>query len=460
MIRCTNAGARRWKFQDQLIRGSSTATFSEAAVVHHAQNPPIPTTLQDANSRAATGIIAIWDVNDLRYDISVYGGYFKSIPRRLGSSRALDAATRAFVGAYPVFSTGQPSTEALNAYGAAISELREALNQPSERCKPNTLMAMQLVQNVQCWIDKPTDPFANHTIVMAHLLPEMVAQEWTDPVDQLLLMIASTVIIVMATTSSRVPLPLESMRFLFSKCLPPRPYTNSSGAPLETASLDRLMQLPIWSRAPRQHAWEMRWFYEQALLDLAGLQDKADHIKLEDETPASFSIASRMEDLNITSAALKVYVEHRIGCSIILAVAMFLNATLRAIEDPFDEDIKMSFEGRHLLEETLRLADEMKVFLPLYASGVVMTLSCAWGVENDPEYLKRIEDMQQVYNFASIGDQWKHGGGWMRNYIAGLREESVALATLSYDEAAAGMGTRDVFAESQEDFIPSRCTIL
>lgn len=131
------------------MRGPYRATFSDAIVIRQTLQAPVPATLDTEQSRIANALISIWKVDDLRYDISVYGDYFQFIPRRLGSSRALDAATQAFVSAYPSLSTGRPTIEALTAYGKAITALGDALKSPVEVHQPNTLLALHLVQNVR-----------------------------------------------------------------------------------------------------------------------------------------------------------------------------------------------------------------------------------------------------------------------------------------------------------------------
>ncbi|KAH7400965.1 hypothetical protein DE146DRAFT_654532 [Phaeosphaeria sp. MPI-PUGE-AT-0046c] len=430
-IVCTNAGTQRWKFQDQYMRGSYRSTFSDAIVIRQILEAPIPTTLGTEQSRLANALISIWKVDDLRYDISVYGDYFQFIPRRLGASRALDAATQAFVSAYPSLSTGRTTVEALAAYGKAISALGNALKSPTEVNQPNTLLALHLVQNVQCWIDEPTDQYVNHPLMIAHLLPGMIAQDWKDPADRLLLLISTILIIITAIGSSRVPFDLDQMRRFLKKRLPPRPYSNQHGAALETMSLDRLIELPTWSRAPRQHAVQIRGFYREAVADLTALQERASIL-----CPApdkSISELSKESSNETKSAMLRLWVQVQVGCSLQLAITIYLNAILRAMDDPFDQDHELIAEGSHLMAGCLQLARSMAPFLPLYASGISMTLICAWAAERDPENIEQLDELLRTYSFASIGDRWRVGGEWARRYLARLREEAVVLATCNID---------------------------
>jgi hypothetical protein len=417
------------------MRGSKETTFSHAFIVRQATNQPIPARLDSSNSKVASRLISIWEVDDLRYDISVYGEYFRFIPRRLGTSPVLDAAVKAFVCAYPTVHTGQAPTEALAAYGTALRVLGKTLQHPTKRHEPNTLMSLHVIQKVQSWIDKPMDPYADHTIAIAHLLPTMIAQDWTDPIDKLLLLI-SAVLVIAAALGTSFPFPVESLGQFFRKSSPPRPYTNREGAPLETLALDRTLMIPIWSRAPRKHATEMRTFYQQALIDLAVLQDRAKGLLPESPNNGPDELAVEISQKH-SIAIVKLYVQFQIGCSIGLSVAMFLNAVLQAISDPFDFDTTLMAEAERLNIAAMQLAEEMSVFLPLYASGVVMPLMCACALEDDPKRSKRLGELLQLYEGNAGLLCMGKGGVWLKNYLVRLREEAMALA-MGEDDAAAG----------------------
>jgi hypothetical protein len=440
------------------MRGSNKTTFSHALIKRQAPVQPIAARLDSSNSKVANRLISIWEVDDLRYDISVYGEYFRYIPSRLGASPLLDAAVKAFVCAYPTVHTGEPSTEAYAAYGTAISLLGRTLQHPTQRHEPNTLMSLHVIQKVQTWIDKPTDPYADHTLVIGHLLPVMVAQDWTDPIDRVLLL-TSAVLVIVAATGSSFPLPADSLSQMFRKWTPPRPYTNRDGAPLETLALDRLASIPKWSKAPRKHSSEMRSFYQQVLIDLAVLQARAKGLLPDRQNGEPDELAVKISE-KYEIAMVKLYVQFHIGCSIGLTTAIFLNATLQAIHGPFDFDTKLMAEAEHLNVAALRLAEEMTVFLPLYASGVVMPLMCAWAVEDDPKRLERLGELLQRYEASAGSPCMARGGVWLKKYLAKLREESVALAMGDHDAATRAYEAQRSFAEFEAENVASRCVIL
>jgi hypothetical protein len=435
------------------MRGSKETTFSRALVFRQTSGQPIPANLDSSNSKVASRLISIWDVDDLRYDISVYGDYFRFIPRRLGTSPVLDAAVKAFVCAYPIVHTGQASTEALAAYGTAIRLLGKTVQHPTQKYEPSTLMSLHVIQKVQSWIDKPTDPYADHTNVIAYLLPTMIEQDWTDPIDKLLLLI-SAVLVIAGALSTSFPFPVDSLTQFFRKSSPPRPYTNRDGAPLETLALDRVLLIPVWSREPRKHATEMKSFYQQALIDLAVLQDRAKGLLPESLNEAPDELAVKISQ-KYDIAIVKMYVQFQVGCSVGLSIAMFLNAILQATNDPFDFDMTLMAEAEQLNIAAMQLAEEMSVFLPLYASGVVMPLMCAWAVEDDPKRLKRLGELLQLYEASPGSPCMSKGGLWLKKYLTKLKEETMALA-IEEDDAAA---IRE--HEAQSSFAPdNRCTIL
>lgn len=193
-IACIGSNTQRWKFQHERVRGSSS-TLSQAVVVRHAQEAPIPPHLDDKNSLTACRLISLCQVSDLSYDISIYGDYFRFIPRRLGTNQTLDAVVTAFVSAHPTLYTKETSTEALAAYGTALKSLTKALNDGSQRVSPDLLCSLQMLNVCQGWLSKPGDQYVNYHALMSRLLPDMVAQDWTDPFEYAQLIGTSIVVV-------------------------------------------------------------------------------------------------------------------------------------------------------------------------------------------------------------------------------------------------------------------------
>jgi hypothetical protein len=83
-------------------------------------------------------------VKDPRYDVGwAYGPFLTGVPKRLGHSVALDAATEAFVLSLPPTSHHRkhPDSSVLQSYIVALEATRIALADPVQSTKVDTLCA-------------------------------------------------------------------------------------------------------------------------------------------------------------------------------------------------------------------------------------------------------------------------------------------------------------------------------
>lgn len=93
---------------------------------------------------------------DLRYDLEwAYGPFMVDIPKRLGHSIALDAATRALTLSLPPSpqTRRQPSVGTLHSYTVALEATRLALADPIQSRSTNTLCAVYFLLLCQVWSD-------------------------------------------------------------------------------------------------------------------------------------------------------------------------------------------------------------------------------------------------------------------------------------------------------------------
>ena len=93
--------------------------------------------------------------------MSVYGEFFKEIPRRLGTNTALDASVNALTTAFASVHSRQQSLEAIESYVQALKALRVCLNDPTEVGSANTMCAVYLIMICQvsvilniCWFNE------------------------------------------------------------------------------------------------------------------------------------------------------------------------------------------------------------------------------------------------------------------------------------------------------------------
>jgi len=119
----------------------STKTPSPKAVVR----PP----LSNQITFVTNAFISTFEIKDLRFDISCYGGFLKEIPKRLGKNDALDAAVTALISAFSSLHTHEQSRDGLVKYVHALKTLRMYLGDPVRAREPNTLCAIYLIMICQ-----------------------------------------------------------------------------------------------------------------------------------------------------------------------------------------------------------------------------------------------------------------------------------------------------------------------
>jgi hypothetical protein len=107
--------------------------------------------MQVPDNELASSLIGTLNITDIRYALEYYGYFLKDIPRRLGSSAALDAAVKALVTAYPYFHDRDFPPEALMYYGRSLRSLRDTLDDPTEARSVNTLCAVYLITICQVY---------------------------------------------------------------------------------------------------------------------------------------------------------------------------------------------------------------------------------------------------------------------------------------------------------------------
>lgn len=137
-IACVGCGEQRYKFQNQSV--ILTPTIKPQA---------LQATPSNEMTTVASAFLAVLEVTDIRFDISIYGDFLKEIPRRLGTNEALDASVCALATAFSSIHSRQQSTAMLNGYGKALNSLRVCLNDPAKAQSPDTLCALYLVMICQ-----------------------------------------------------------------------------------------------------------------------------------------------------------------------------------------------------------------------------------------------------------------------------------------------------------------------
>jgi hypothetical protein len=141
---CIGGGVQRFVFKNgtrELSRQSTTAI---------SQMP------SSASTKTSMSLVNKLETRHLRFETKyAYGSFMDDLPRRVGYSEALAAATEAFILAMPCRSVSYTlSRQRLRSYTAALTATRLALLTPVEAYSLNTLCSVYLL-----WICQvPTDP--------------------------------------------------------------------------------------------------------------------------------------------------------------------------------------------------------------------------------------------------------------------------------------------------------------
>ncbi|KAL8652272.1 MAG: hypothetical protein Q9226_004341 [Calogaya cf. arnoldii] len=111
---------------------------------------------------------------DIRFQLPWnFGGYLRQIPRRLGTSPALDAASDALVASHRDFCTGrqlEPDAEVLNKQTRALALLRNELGDDVKARSSETLCAIMVLMITQLFIDPAYSAKISHVEGAARLL--------------------------------------------------------------------------------------------------------------------------------------------------------------------------------------------------------------------------------------------------------------------------------------------------
>lgn len=93
--------------------------------------------------------IEVLQVTDVRYDVTWYGPFLENLPRRIGSSPALDAAIGAVTSAVKALRTRQNYPDAIARYVKGWKALRTCLSDPVQTKSIHTVCAIYLMMICQ-----------------------------------------------------------------------------------------------------------------------------------------------------------------------------------------------------------------------------------------------------------------------------------------------------------------------
>jgi hypothetical protein len=125
---------------------SQAAGIRSKALVAANSNPAPSAGPGNDKTLIAGSLVHIIELKDPAYDIATYGWFVQDLPRRIGSSKPLDAAIAAFVAG---FSTLQDKTkskvDALDRYVFALKTLRKSMQSPARGNSADNMCSIYLI---------------------------------------------------------------------------------------------------------------------------------------------------------------------------------------------------------------------------------------------------------------------------------------------------------------------------
>lgn len=150
-MECVGSGQQRFIFKDQTRRYKPLPKERKISTNPSSNQTNLRPCYSPSNNQDQLTLAFIDAVRisaNLKYSLSwAYGSFLADVPKRLGTNKALDAASRALIASHLCFSTPGRiiSCQALSEYTKAIRVLRLSLDDPAEACSASTLCAVNIL---------------------------------------------------------------------------------------------------------------------------------------------------------------------------------------------------------------------------------------------------------------------------------------------------------------------------
>ncbi|KAM0434009.1 hypothetical protein ACHAPT_003953 [Fusarium lateritium] len=332
-LRCGGAVVKRFKFVPEKFERTPNATpprNNREKCEKIRAGPLILRNLPSESMRVAQGFISVLESPGISYDLNLLGTFFKVLPQRIDSSTALRSSVAALTGMYRSTRGHGDSTLALTHQGAAMKDIRAALQDPAEAHTPNTVLAIYVVMMSQLW-----EAMTNQDLTIDPKFFESLA-----------------------------------------------PYINPLPAGASSEDLDRrlglysLGRMPKWLTNPIVYHKQISEAYDIYYAVLPALREAVDTARVAREVPnASFSVQK----------ALAVALVQQ---SMITAVCALLNKAVRRIDD---RNGKLLAHMKDYCNDVVQLAKLSVEFKPIAAATVPETIIDVWGVMDPSPEKDRLE---------------------------------------------------------------------
>ncbi|KAL6859248.1 hypothetical protein J3F83DRAFT_763355 [Trichoderma novae-zelandiae] len=414
-VPCVGCGQLRYKFKDQTElqaeRSSRKARGRASPPEARSESPSSITSLVSNRHTARSGaFVSLLDITDPSYDLRCYGWWFKDLPRRLGTNRALDAAVEAMVGFYPHMRRHEQSSlsrDSLYKYVNALQALRTSLNDPQQVQKPETLCAVYVLIICQGWTENNTNQRMSHGEGLAHLLDAAASRPCPDPFEENIRDTLYVPVILEAIFNPRIRLSRWFSK-LKARAYGPAASVASTARRFMSLELKSLVHIPDLIREPFEHQDEIATAYERMRLELPLLK-------------VGLELADAAASGSQTDATTKVRIQYQVSYGLLLGCALMFNGYLRAFGA---DDGDMVEEADMMANEAIKLAHAASQYRPLGASFIPLCLIPAWAASDDMSIQRRVIEALEIYqdDFSPLtGRSWYIMAYWLRGEMELIR---------------------------------------
>ncbi|KAK7408714.1 hypothetical protein QQX98_009130 [Neonectria punicea] len=411
-IPCVGGGKQRYKFKVQVLEQQMVQT-TKPVKSHAVQRACVQVNPLAVVPRSRTTVIAVdfiskLEISDARYDLTCYGHFLQSVPERLGTNKALDAAVDAFTTAGSTLYSDRNSVVSLSKYGNALKALRDCLNDPVHGKTVDTMCAIYLIMVVQGWIGTKEEDGRTHAEGLACLLQATAGHKWQGAFEMEIIVTMCVPVIVESMVNPRINLH-PWLWDMLDNYRPPQPLgperpdheQRQRGDPGSFPSLKmrNLARFPDFLSEPQLHHLDILSTYHMLRFDCVKLHRRAN-------TPAPTDLTSP-EGVNLA----RLHRSFQVAYAMALSLALIANTILQG----FDQfDVALAKESASCINELIRLADTSLHLRPLGASHIPIGLAIGWAATSDPDVRGRlstlIEEFQQDFkttNWMRMAYWWK-----------------------------------------------------
>ena len=156
-IPCVGLGEQRYKFKNETLKPTIVNTVTATGRTPSSREQVLALQPARSPSNDATRSMSLF-VNSISSDVDIrfqlpwnFGPYLKDIPRHLGTSKALDAATNALAAAHRHFCVQgfNANRDVLTKHSRALSALRHDLEDTVKAKSTETLCAVMVLMITQ-----------------------------------------------------------------------------------------------------------------------------------------------------------------------------------------------------------------------------------------------------------------------------------------------------------------------